>query len=57
MAPQLIYLALVFYGFGATCAKHGQQNTYSAGHSFVAVVLGLSLQYWGGFYDVLLGAR
>lgn len=34
-------------------AKHGEPHKpYNAWDAIIAIVIGFSIQYWGGFYDV-----
>ena len=56
MLPQLIYLALIFLGLGLEMTRHGKpkEGTYNVKHTVIATVIGLTLLWGGGFFDVLL---
>ncbi|QJB21885.1 hypothetical protein KNU94_gp47 [Xanthomonas phage FoX2] len=51
--PQLIYLALMFVGFGITVSKHGQPETgkHNAWFALIANALVVTLLWWGGFFS------
>lgn len=53
MLPQLIYLALLFIGLGITFARHGKpkEGNHNAWHHLIAVILGLLILWWGGFFN------
>ena len=50
--PQLILLALYSVELGMVLAYHGQPKTgrYNFSVTFFAIVLNLSILYWGGFF-------
>jgi hypothetical protein len=54
MFPQIIYLILVFFGLLLSAHRHGKpkKGTENFFEYSVAVVCGLTLLYWGGFFDV-----
>jgi hypothetical protein len=55
MAPQIIYLSLVFIGLLIAANQHGKERTpHNFWVTLVATVTTLFLMYWGGFFDVLL---
>jgi len=55
--PQLIYLGLVAIGLGVQLEQHGKPKTgnHNVLLALLGAAVGLSIQYWGGFYDGLLG--
>jgi hypothetical protein len=55
MAPQIIYLSLVFIGLLLAANQHGKERTpHNFWITLFATVTTLFLMYWGGFFDVLL---
>uniref|UniRef100_A0A6M3MH00 Uncharacterized protein n=1 Tax=viral metagenome TaxID=1070528 RepID=A0A6M3MH00_9ZZZZ len=55
MAPQIIMLVLLMYGFGIECERHGKvmpQKIHNCRSGVIAVILHIALLYWGGFFDV-----
>jgi len=54
MLPQIIFLALQLMSLGIAMGKHGQEKSgkENAWVSFFALLIGWSLLYWGGFFDV-----
>ncbi len=56
MIPQLVYIALVFLALGISCVTHGTPKTgnHSVFAYLISLSIGLSLLYWGGFFDVLI---
>ena len=50
--PQMIVLALMFTGLGMDIANHGKRRSKeNAWATLVAVIIQLSLYYWGGFFS------
>jgi len=56
MIPQLIYLALVFIGFGISLMRNGKPK--SGKHNFLGDLITASIIIWiltsGGFFDCFL---
>ena len=50
---RFILIALIFMSFGIQMAKHGEprKEHYDAGIGFVAVVIQITLLYFGGFFN------
>ena len=51
-APQIIYLFLVFAGFGFSCYYHDKPKTgnHNVWVDMAAAALQFGLLYWGGFF-------
>jgi hypothetical protein len=55
MAPQIIYLSLVFIGLLLVANQHGKERTpHNFWVTLTATIINLFLMYWGGFFDVVL---
>lgn len=55
MLPQLIYLFFGTLNLGLSIAMHGRpQKDHDAWATVIAMLMGQSLLYWGGFYDCFL---
>jgi hypothetical protein len=55
MAPQIIYLSLVFIGLLLVANQHGQVRApHNFWNTLVATVITISLMYWGGFFDAMI---
>jgi amino acid transporter len=54
MAPQIIYLSLVFIGLLIAANQHGKERTP---HNFWITLVGTTIAffilYWGGFFDIM----
>lgn len=52
-APQIIIIAIYALSVGIDIAKHGEPKTgrYNAAASLIGSAIGLSLLYWGGFFN------
>jgi hypothetical protein len=50
--PQLTYLAITVVGLSIYAARHGQprKDKYNVGTSLIAVVIVLTILYFGGFF-------
>jgi len=60
MTPQIIYLSLVVFNLLCSMVLHGKEikkpdTHYNFYRSFFYHSIGISLLYWGGFFDVLTG--
>ena len=57
MLPQLIYLALTFFGLGISLAIHGKpRSNENFVVTLISTIIGVGLVYWGGFFDPLIAA-
>ena len=49
--PQIIIIALLAMGLGASIVKNGEpRGNYSAGYTFVMTSIWAFVLWWGGFY-------
>jgi len=56
MAPQIIYLSLVFSGLLIAANQHGKERSpHNFWVTLVATAISFSLLYWGGFFSVIFG--
>ena len=55
MAPQIIYIALFLIALVIAGYRHGKQKKgrYNLWVELTALLLGILLLYWGGFFDIL----
>lgn len=55
-APQIIYIFISIIGLMSASYLHGKPKTgkHSVWTTIVSVTIGLTLLYWGGFFDSLL---
>ena len=52
MAPQIIYLSIVFIGLLIAANLHGKERTpHNFWVTLVATAITISLMYWGGFFN------
>lgn len=51
-APQIIFVCLVVYGLAVEIERHGKPKTgnNNAWVVVIAIVIQMSLLYWGGFF-------
>ena len=49
--PQVIYLCILFAGWGIVLVNHGKLRRTHAGYSTLDVALTIALLWWGGFFS------
>ena len=56
MAPQLIFIVLVFISLLFNARDHGKpkKGNDNFWFPFIAAVIKFSLLYWGGFFDIFI---